>query len=70
MNPDDLKAAGFEKILKRLDSLEERIARLESYKGQFKQVQTVPGKGTEDEDSVSVNSNISLNSPSETRLGN
>ena len=69
MNPDDLKTAGLEKILKRLDSLEERITLLESGKEQINQVQTFSKRETEEEDSEYVDLNISLSSPFETNLG-
>ena len=68
-NSDDQNAKGLEEIMKRLDSLEERIALLESTKAQTNQVQSVPEKETEDEDTESVNFRISLSSPFETRLG-
>ncbi|MCX6236449.1 MAG: hypothetical protein NTY07_02640 [Bacteroidia bacterium] len=68
MNPDDLKTADLKEILNRLDSLEERITRLESNKEQINQVQAFPGKETE-EDSDSVNLNFSQSSPFETNLG-
>ena len=68
-NSDDQKTEELGKILKRLDSLEERIALLESNKSQINQVQAVPENGTEGEDAESVNFRISLSSPFETRLG-
>jgi len=68
-NSDDQKTEELGKILKRLDSLEERIALLESNKSQINQVQAVSENGTEGEDAESVNFRISLSSPFETRLG-
>ncbi len=68
-NPDEQNTEELGKILKRLDSLEERIALLESTKAQTHQVQAVPEKEKEDEDTESVNFRISLSSPFETRLG-
>jgi hypothetical protein len=68
-NSDNQNTEELGKILKRLDSLEERITLLESNKAQINQIQAVPENDTEDEDAESVNFRISLSSPFETRLG-
>jgi hypothetical protein len=69
INHDELKYEDLQKILKRIDSLEERIIRLESNKEIINQVQTVPGNEPGEEDPESFNLSISLSSPFETKLG-
>jgi hypothetical protein len=69
MNSDDFKIEELGIILKRLDSIEERLASLESGREQVKQVQSVSGEGTEDEDSGFSDLKISMSVPFESKLG-
>jgi len=69
MNPDDFKKEDLESILNRLDSIEERIAILESNKQQDKQMQAITAEETEDEDSGFEDFKISISAPFESNLG-
>ncbi|MFA5974099.1 MAG: hypothetical protein WC780_17255 [Lentimicrobiaceae bacterium] len=69
MNSDDFKKEDLEKILIRLDSVEERIALLESNKGHINQQQYESEEDTSDEDSGFSDFNISVSAPFESNLG-
>jgi hypothetical protein len=69
MNPDDLKKEGLEDILNRIESLEGRIALLESNKEQLKRARYAGMRETEKEDSKFIDVDFSLSAPFETKLG-
>jgi len=69
MNSNGWKKEELESILNRLDSIEDRIARLESNKEQINQLQTVHASESGEEDPESFELSFSLNSPFETKLG-
>ena len=70
MNSDDLKNRNLEEILKRLNSLEERIVLLESKKENPEQIRAVPGEApAEEDDSGFINVNFSLSAPFENKIG-
>ncbi len=69
MNSNDFKNEDLEKILRRLDSIEERIARLELNKEQVTQLQSVSGEETEDDDSEFTDLKFSISAPFESNLG-
>lgn len=69
MNPDDFKKEDLEKILNRLDSIEERIASLETSKEQIRQLQSVSEDDTEEEDSGFSDLKISISAPFESNIG-
>jgi hypothetical protein len=69
MNSDALNKADLEKILHRLDSIEERIAFLETSREQFKQGQTLDDEESEEDESLFSDLNISLSAPFESNLG-
>ena len=69
MNSDNVKSEDFQKILSRLDSLEERIKLLETGNVQIKPEQTLGEKETEEEESEFSDLNISISSLFETKVG-
>ncbi len=69
MNSNDFKNEDLEKILSRLDSIEDRISVLESNKEQVMQLQSVSGEETEDDDSVFTDLKFSISAPFESNLG-
>lgn len=69
MNSDEFKNEDFEKILSRLDAIEERIAVLESNKVQVKQVQLASDESVEDDDSDFADLKFSISAPLESNLG-
>jgi hypothetical protein len=69
MNSNDFKNEELSKILFRLDSIEERIALLESNKEQIKQLQSVTEDEEEDEDVGFADLKISISAPFESNLG-
>lgn len=69
MKPDALKEEGLGAILRRLDSIEERLAILESNNKQVKQTQAVGDEENDEDDSQFSDLNISISAPFETNLG-
>ncbi len=69
MNSNDFKKEDLEKILNRLDSIEERMAILESNKEQVKQLQSVNEEDDEDDDSGFADLKFSISAPFESNLG-
>lgn len=68
MNSDDLKNTDLDVLLNRLDSIEERITRLEQNREQIHQVQAPFDEDTE-EDSGFSDLNFSISAPFESNLG-
>jgi membrane protein implicated in regulation of membrane protease activity len=69
MNSTDFKKEDLEKILSRLDSIEERISVLELNKEQVKQLQSVSGEEAEDDDSGFSDLKLSISAPFESNIG-
>lgn len=69
MNSGDFKNEDLEKILSRLDSIEERISVLELNKKQLTQLQSVNSEEAEDDDSGFADLKFSISAPFESNLG-
>ena len=69
MDPDDLRKKDLEEVLMRLNSLEDRIALLESNKTHLAQIQNNSGTDAKQDDSDFIDVNFTLNAPFETKLG-
>ena len=69
MNPDEFGKEDLNKILSRLDMLEERLELLELNKEQFRRVQTLREREAEEEDSKFIDVDFSLSAPFESKLG-
>jgi hypothetical protein len=69
MNSDNLKKEDLEGILRRITSLEDRIAHLESYKSYPEQTRPISDKGHIEEDSGFLNVDFSFSAPFENKLG-
>jgi hypothetical protein len=69
MNSDDLKQGDLEKILLRLDTLEERISNLESDKKRIRQLQTSHAAESEEDDSETFKVSITPSALFESNLG-
>jgi hypothetical protein len=69
MNSKDFEKEDLEKILSRLDSIEERIAVLESNKEQVPQFHSVSREEAEAEDSGFADLKISISAPFESNIG-
>jgi hypothetical protein len=69
MNSDDLKKADLEGILRRINSLEDRIAHLESNKVYPEQTRSISGEGSTEDDPGFMNVDFSFTAPFENKLG-
>ncbi len=69
MKPDEMSHTGVDQILERINSLEERIALLESNKAEARHLQPANEYDAEEEDSVFSDLNISISAPFESNLG-